>query len=593
VQVTEVPLVERERELEELARLLAGARRGEGSAAIVEGPAGIGKSRLLTEVRARSDGFRVVAARASPLELAFPFGVVRQLFEPVLMAADSDARAALLTGAATLAEPVLTGSGESNTETEFAALHGLYWLVVNVAESSPLLIVVDDVQWSDASSLRWLIYLAKRLDGLPVALVAATRPPESVPEPRLLVELTTGSGLQILRPGVLSNAAIAVVVEAELERRPEVGFVDACRRVTGGNPFLLRQLLGEVSRAAIAPDARSAQLVEELGSRDVARMVLARLSDLPAGCVLLARAVAVLGDGVPLGGAGRLAGLTDGEASELADHLAAVDILQRGAQLAFVHPLVRTSVYGELAAGELSSLHARAATLLSEEGPDDERIALHLMACSPSGDEERVRVLRRAAASASRRGAAEVAVAYLGRALTESPRGEFVPAVALELGTAAVRCGEIGIALEQLTNAARTFPSAAGRADAATALATALYIAGRPADAVSELSAAIEGLAEGDKEHGLRLQAARWAAARGSASAWREARRSEDRFSVADAATTVEARLCDAVAAFHATREGTAAEARRLALRAFGSGELFTDPGPEHAGVWLVAFCLL
>ncbi len=579
MRVIEVPLAERGLELEALELRLAGARRGQGAAAIVEGSAGIGKSRLLAEARARSDGFRVVSARGSPLELAFPFGVVRQLFEPVLAVAHDEVRTGLLTGAAGLAEPVLTGSGESDTETEFAALHGLYWLVVNVAESSPLLIVVDDVQWADASSLRWLIYLARRLEGLPVALVAATRPPESVPEPRLLVELTTASGLEILRPGRLSDEAIAGVVEVELERQPEQAFVEACRRVTRGNPFLLRQLLGEVSRAAIAPVASSAKLVDELGSRDVARMVQARLSDLPAGCVSLARAVAVLGDEAPVGSAARLAGLTDGEALRLADHLAAVDILQRGSPLAFVHPLVRTSVYGELAAGELSTLHARAANLLSEEGAADERIALHLMACTPSADVERVGVLRRAAASASRRGALEVAVAYLRRALTEAPRGEFLPAVAFELGAAALRGGEVGIAVEQLTKAARTSLSAAGRAEAANALATALYIAERPADAVSELSAAIEGLAESDRERGLQLQAARWAAGRGSPSAWREATAGE--------------RLWYAVAAFRATREGTADEARRLALRAFGNGKLLTDPGPEQAGAWFVPFCLL
>jgi DNA-binding CsgD family transcriptional regulator/Flp pilus assembly protein TadD len=589
-----VSFVERERELEAIVSVLALARRGEGVGLLVEGPPGIGKSRLLAEARAQADGFRVVTARGSTLELGFPFGVVRQLFEPVLGAVAGQARTSLLAGAAGLAEPVLTGAGGRDAETQFAAMHGLYWLVVNVAEASPLLIVVDDVQWADAASLRWLIYLAGRLEGLRVALVAATRPPESLDAPGLLVELTAGSGMGIVRPRELSEPAIAGLVEAELKRRPDDAFVAACRRASDGNPFLLHQLLGEVSRAAIEPVQDSAQLVAELGSRDVARMLLARLSDSPAGCVPLARAVAVLGDGAPVGFAARLAGLEDDNASRLADRLTAVDILQRSRPLAFVHPLVRTSVLDSLAPGELAAWHSRAADLLAAEGAEDERVALHVMECDARGDAARVEVLRRAAASASRRGAVDVAVAYLRRALEEPPGNELLPPLAHELGAAAFRAGALETAIEQLGKASREDPVGHERSRAANTLATALYVAGRPEEAVSVLSAVIDALPASEREDGLRLQAARWVAGRTSGSAWRAARKARDRFAAMDAAAiTGGERLAQGVAALHASRDGTADDARELALRAFADGELLADPGPEHLGFWVVPFALL
>jgi len=140
VQVIEAPLVERERELEEFERLRVAARRGEGAAAIVEGPAGIGQTRLLTAAGASAEGLEVLRARASELERDFPFGVVRQLFEPVFFAAGEERRSRLLAGAGGLAERVLSGSAVPDgggSGDPFAILHGLYWFAANLAGSCP------------------------------------------------------------------------------------------------------------------------------------------------------------------------------------------------------------------------------------------------------------------------------------------------------------------------------------------------------------------------------------------------------------------------------------------------------------------------
>src|SRR5215212_4035016 len=103
----EPALLERDRELAELDRVLAEARAGSGRLLLVEAAAGLGKTRLLREARRRADaaGMRVLAARATELERDFPFGVVRQLFEPALADADRVVRAALFDGPAAAARP--------------------------------------------------------------------------------------------------------------------------------------------------------------------------------------------------------------------------------------------------------------------------------------------------------------------------------------------------------------------------------------------------------------------------------------------------------------------------------------------------------
>ena len=106
-------------------------------------------------------GHEVVRARGSELESGFAFGVVRQLFERRLAGAGRGEREALLAGPAAAARPLLSGelAAQPAGDSSFAVLHGLYWLVVNLAARRPLLIAVDDTQWADEPSLRWLAYL--------------------------------------------------------------------------------------------------------------------------------------------------------------------------------------------------------------------------------------------------------------------------------------------------------------------------------------------------------------------------------------------------------------------------------------------------
>lgn len=148
-----------------------------------------------------------------------------------------------MAGAAGLAGPVLGlggGSGDS-----FAALHGLYWLVANLAAVGPVVLACDDLQWADEPSLRWLVYLCHRLEGLPVLVAATTRPPRPGDSP-LLAELLAVDGAQILCPGPLSEPAVARLICQGLGAQPDPAFVAACTRVTGGNPFVLRELIFEL-----------------------------------------------------------------------------------------------------------------------------------------------------------------------------------------------------------------------------------------------------------------------------------------------------------------------------------------------------------
>ena len=169
-------LLERDEAISAIDEMLASACAGEGSVAVIEAPAGLGKTALIDTARARAApaGLRVAAARGAELERDFSFGIVRQLFERAVAGAPTDERQRLLTGPAALATKVLGVKHERESPSDLAAAtlsqqagattHGLYWLVANLAERCPVLLSVDDAHVADAASLRWLDYLARRLD---------------------------------------------------------------------------------------------------------------------------------------------------------------------------------------------------------------------------------------------------------------------------------------------------------------------------------------------------------------------------------------------------------------------------------------------
>jgi hypothetical protein len=139
-------LLERERELDALREAFARASSGEGTLILIEGPAGVGKTELAREACVAAERARLtpLEARGSELEQPFAFGVVRQLLEPAVNRPDAD----LFTGAAGAAARLFELDERPSAEADagFEALHSLYWLMVNLADRAPLLVLVDDCQ---------------------------------------------------------------------------------------------------------------------------------------------------------------------------------------------------------------------------------------------------------------------------------------------------------------------------------------------------------------------------------------------------------------------------------------------------------------
>jgi len=439
-------LLEREGDLALLGGLLADARAGEGRLAVIEGPAGIGKTRLLEEARAAADGLglAVLHARGGELERDFGFGVVRQLLEPRVAGAGGSERAELFAGAARLAEAVIAPQSAAAPPTgdlSHAALHGLYWLVVNLTERSPLLVAVDDLQWVDGPSLRFLHYLVMRLDGVPVAIVASLRSGEASPEPELLDGLMLEA--EVLRPAALSRAAVASIVRGRLGEDAPPELCDACHESSRGNPFLLGELLRELGHDRGAASELDPAAVRRLGPRRIAKSVLLRVGRLGPDARALARALAVLGEADELSNVAVLARLEPAAARALADALTELGVLSPGRPVRFAHPVVRTAIYQDTPASERAPMQRRAAELVAG---DPEQAAVHLLAADPHGDPQTVVMLRAASRAAQARGAPDSAVRYLRRALAEPP----APAVRTEL------LAEIGLAQHLLGEADAT-----------------------------------------------------------------------------------------------------------------------------------------
>jgi DNA-binding CsgD family transcriptional regulator/tetratricopeptide (TPR) repeat protein len=454
-------LWEREFECARIAGAVKGAAQGRGGVLLVRGPAGIGKTALLAEARAQAveAGAIVARARGVELEVGFAFGIVNQLFEPLLAAADAEARERLWAGPAGQARSTFAAVGQPSESSadgvgDFAVLHGLYWLTLNACQDRPLVLVVDDLQWCDVPSLRFLAFLLPRLEDSAVLLAGAIRTGEPAADPQLLERINADPAAQVLEPSPLSAQGTGDLLGQVLPPEVDPVFAASCHAASGGNPLLVRELARTLTTKDIAPTAANAARVTDLGGLAVAWLVQTRLDRLPPAATALARAVAVLGDRVDWARAADLAAcLVEPGGREIG----AGEVLQAGATLekveilrftqrteaglpplvSLVHPLVRAAVYGTLDQAGQTAAHAQAAQLLAATGADPERIAAHLLHTMPAGNQTAVEQLRAAAEGASRRGAPGNAYGYLRRALAEPPDPGLYQQVLLAAGYAA------------------------------------------------------------------------------------------------------------------------------------------------------------
>jgi DNA-binding CsgD family transcriptional regulator len=493
-------LLEREDELGRLRDAVREARRGSGSIVRIDGPAGIGKTALLSAARelAHASRMTILSGRGRELEREFAFGVARQLFEPELVAATPERRAALLDGAARLAEPVVTApvtaGGRAGPDRGFGPIHGLYWLTANLADAQPVAVLVDDAHWADLPTLRFIAYLGARCAELPVVLVIGVRSGERSDGRELLRVLDADPAMTQMQPASLSSAAVTEIVGARLGTAPDAAFCDACTRASGGNPFLLGELLTELSSEQVLPVRDAVGHVEAARPASVARGVLARMLRLGHDAEWLARAVAVLETG-ELRDAATLAELDPDVARRATDRLVAAEIITPPPRLAFVHPLLRHVVYERIPPAARADGHRRAALLLADQGMRGLALGAHLLRAEATGDERVVGLCREAAGELLAGGDPAGAGRLLARALAEPVADPERGTVLGELGEAEALARDPGAA-EHLRAALRSQLAPEVRVRLVSALAQWLVWNGQAAEGFAIVGETLESLGD-------------------------------------------------------------------------------------------------
>ena len=341
--------------------------------------------------------------------------------------------------------------------------------------------------------------MADRLSGLPVALALTWRTGEAMASGTVacLTRLEQIAAGGVVSPGGLSPEAVGALLSGAFGTAPGDGFARSCQAVTGGNPFLVRELIATLRADGIGPGEAGADRVAGLGPRSVAQEVALRVARLGPAAGELARAAAILGDEAALRHAAALAGVGLANAAASADRLAGIGVFEPGTPLRFVHSIVRTAVHDDIPQAERGLRHVEAARLLAAEGADPDVVCAHLLVCEPTGSLEVVDRLREAAARAMRRGAPESAAAYLRRALAETTDVSLRAALLHELGLAEKVLADPA-AVQHLRESLELASDAVQRAAVAPGLAELLVLTGQWDAGAAFIQTALEELANGD-----------------------------------------------------------------------------------------------
>ena len=409
---TPARLVGRDGELEHLDAALDALDDGGPAYVTVEGEPGIGKTRLLDELRARAQerGHVVLSGAAAEFEREMPFSVWVDALDEYVASQDFahdeswDEGLAAELGQVLPSQRAADAEGGALADERFRAHRAVGRLLGLVAGEKPLVLVLDDLQWSDRASVELIAALARRAPDAPVLMALGFRPGQVALR---LTAALAGPRARRLELGQLSEAEATQLLE-HLDRDAAA----AVYRHGGGNPFYLEQL-GRMERAG--------GLAEEPAPTNggvppaVAGAIAAELGSLPEHARLLLGAAAVAGEPFDLDVAVAVSDVDSRDALTALDDLLDADLVrptQVPRRFVFRHPLVRRAVYDGLRGGWRLSAHAHAAETLAARGAGPAEQAHHVEQSAGIGDEDAIALLLAAGEVAAARAPAAAARWY-------------------------------------------------------------------------------------------------------------------------------------------------------------------------------------
>jgi DNA-binding NarL/FixJ family response regulator/tetratricopeptide (TPR) repeat protein len=409
----------REAEVKELDLALERAASGQRAILLLEGEAGIGKTRLLAEAldRARSRGCAVALAQAEELEGSRPFGVIAEALGCDRSSPDPrrTAIAALLSahGAGDLGP--ITVSSDSGLR--FRVLDALTDLAEELALDRPLVIGLDDLQWADPSSLLTVAAIGRRLAHLPVALIACFRPSPRSADLQRVIDSLEGSGARHFTLSRLTDRAVSRLVAEIVDAEPGPRLL-AEMAGAAGNPLFVTELAGAILQEGILQtEGGHAEVAEMILPPSLRLTILRRLDFLAGGTLRALQSASILGSSFTVIDLSAVTGSTAASLSEaLAEALRAGVLADDGSRLRFRHELIRDTIYLDLPASVRDALHREAGQRLADSGAPALQVAEQLARGAVPGDAGAVSWLTRAAREAAPR-SPETAAAMLERAI--------------------------------------------------------------------------------------------------------------------------------------------------------------------------------
>ncbi|MEU6220005.1 AAA family ATPase [Streptomyces sp. NPDC047022] len=440
-------LPHRERELDALETALMRLAAGRPSVLLLSGPRGVGRTALLHAMTVRAAELAVpLRARCHAYEQDFPYGVVRQLFDPFTHRSAQQGTP-LVEFSEQLAEavPVSGESAPGGSGGRHAVLDELFHAARDLSSRRPVLLAIDDLHLADPQSLHWCTYLARRLDGLPVLMIATV---DSDAGHQVAAELGALAHTTVLVPEPLCDSCTSDRLADGLGAPVDTELAALCHAVSQGNPLILAELTARLAAGRISPGAPDPETVRQIVAATLADTALTWLRERHATAFDLLTAMAVLGPEVPSAHAAMLAGQGDLIADEARAVLVRTGLVEPEPPGGLCHDLVRSAVLAGTEAGTLVTLHERAGELMVRLGAPATRAAEHLLSSGSTGLDWALPALRAAARDAAESGSWDVAARYLRRGLTEPAPEEAVRQMTVQLGAvelhrdlpAATRC---------------------------------------------------------------------------------------------------------------------------------------------------------